>query len=97
MQAIDAENMGVTRPLHLEPTPSLGIGTTSSQGSQRSMGHRKFVDFSSAKKTEERERVARVTKKRGQVYIQFTLTEEHLVLPHMINQCSLLPPNKGWL
>ena len=55
----------------LEPTPagveasvSWGsLGSTRSQGSTR----RGFVDFSTAKKKEEKERVAKITKRRGQV------------------------------
>ena len=48
--------------------PSLPeITSSTSLGSQRSLTRRKFVDFSSAKKKEESERVARVTRKRGQV------------------------------
>ena len=67
MQAIDAENKDLPRPLQIEPTPSSPVVAASSQGSQRSTSRRKFVDFSSAKNTEEKERVARVTKQRGQV------------------------------
>ena len=59
-----------------EPTPSLvsasasrgSVGSQGSMGSRRSMTQRrKFVDFSSAKKKEEQERVAHITRKRGQV------------------------------
>ena len=58
-------------PLQLEHSASgvdasvsrASVGSVRSQGSMK----RRFVDFSSAKKKEEKERVARVTKKRGQV------------------------------
>ena len=52
----------------LEPSPS-GVGSLISRGSVSSQRSRtrKFVDFSSVQKKEEQERVARVTKKRGQV------------------------------
>ena len=74
MQAIDAENEdAAARPLQLEPTPTSEVKNSSSQESQRSLSQRKFVDFSSAKKSEEKERVARVTKKRGQVGTEFRL------------------------
>ena len=70
VQAIDAENKDLPHPLQMDPTTSPNVATSSSRGSlgsQRSMSCWKFVDFSSAKKNEEKERISRVTKKRGQV------------------------------
>ena len=48
---------------------SPGVEHTTSQGSVRSLGSmkRRFVDFSSVKNNAEKERVAEVTRKRGQV------------------------------
>lgn len=80
MQAIDAENKqlgegeggreGEDKPLTSPPShSSLGVEHTTSRGSVRSLGSmkRRFVDFSSAKDSAKKERVAQVTRKRGQV------------------------------
>lgn len=68
------EGEGKFNELPPSPQPEhspLGVEHTTSQGSVRSLGSmkRRFVDFSSAKNNAEKERVAQITRKRGQVHV----------------------------